>query len=386
METMPIRSAHTTSGIEVFDFFCGCGGLSLGLAQAGMKPIFALDKDMDSVSTFDANFSAKHDVRTVARAIEKFPPDDLRNDVESARCNGSRLLFAACAPCQPFTKQNIRQAGEEETSPRETDSRFPLLEHIRAFISGYKPDYVFVENVPGLLKERPDGPLGKLEKCLEENGYPTPASEIIAAQDYGVPQRRRRFVMLASRLGEIDLPKPTHGPNREHPYKTVRDAIGDKEQYPPLKAGETHPEIPNHQAARLSERNLRRLWYTPDEGTRRSWPEYLQLPCYKKEYTGHTDVYGRMRWDAPATGLTTRCISLSNGRFGHPEQHRAISVREAAALQTFPDDFVFTGSLNAQARQIGNAVPPLLAKVFGEHILEHYRTHRERTRNEEQKT
>lgn len=333
-----------------------------------MEPVFALDKEADAIATFRHNIpKAGHYVRVAAKAIEEFSPKRLRRQVATARRGGSAILFAACAPCQPFTKQNTTRGGD-------TDPRFFLLERVLDFISAYKPDYIFVENVPGLLKQRGDGPLGKLENCLGENDYHA-ASGIIAAQDYGVPQRRRRFVLIASRLGAIEFPEPTHGPNRERPYQTVRDAIGDEERYPPLKAGEIHPRIPNHRAAKLSGRNLVRLRRTPPEGIRRSWPNHLQLPCYKKEYGGHTDVYGRMRWDAPATGLTTRCISLSNGRFGHPEQDRAISVREAAALQTFPDGFVFTGSLNAQARQIGNAVPPRLAEVFGRHILEHYRAY-----------
>jgi DNA (cytosine-5)-methyltransferase 1 len=114
-----------------------------------------------------------------------------------------------------------------------------------------------------------------------------------------------------------------------------------------------------------------RIQSTPPEGDRSYWPEHLKLECHKN-YNGHVDVYGRMKWDAPATGLTTRCVSLSNGRFGHPEQNRAISVREAAAIQTFPDDFVFKGSLNSQARQVGNAVPTKLAEVFGEYLLQHW--------------
>lgn len=341
-----------------------------------MEPVFALDKEADAIATFRHNIpKAGHYVRVAAKAIEEFSPKRLRRQVATARRGGSAILFAACAPCQPFTKQNTTRGGD-------TDPRFFLLERVLDFISAYKPDYIFVENVPGLLQQRGGGPLEKLETCLRENGYAS-ASGVIAAQDYGVPQRRRRFVLVASRLSPIELPKPTHGPDREHPYQTVRDAIGDEERYPPLKAGETHSKIPNHRAACLSERNLARLWNTPEgEMRRNSWPEDLQLPCYK-EYGGHTDVYGRMRWDAPATGLTTRCISLSNGRFGHPEQHRAISVREAA-LQTFPDGFVFTGSLNAQARQIGNAVPPLLAKVFGGTSRNITGAYRERTRNEEQ--
>jgi DNA (cytosine-5)-methyltransferase 1 len=141
--------------------------------------------------------------------------------------------------------------------------------------------------------------------------------------------------------------------------------------FPPIAAGETYAEIPNHRAARLSELNLERIRATPPGGGRFDWPEELMLTCHLGEYNGHTDVYGRMHWDRPASGLTTRCISLSNGRFGHPEQDRAISVREAASIQTFADDFVFFGSLNSMARQVGNAVPVLVAEVFGRYFLTH---------------
>jgi DNA (cytosine-5)-methyltransferase 1 len=193
--------------------------------------------------------------------------------------------------------------------------------------------------------------------------------DVIESQDYGVPQRRRRLILVASLLGEIKLPKKTHGPGTANPsYSTVWDWISD---FPPIAAGETHPVILNHRAARLSDKNLERIRATPEGGGRLDWPDELVLECHSKEYRGHTDVYGRMRKDRPATGLTTRCISLSNGRFGHPEQDRAISVREAASIQTFTRDFTFLGNLNSMARQIGNAVPATLARVFGQMLLEH---------------
>jgi DNA (cytosine-5)-methyltransferase 1 len=172
-------------------------------------------------------------------------------------------------------------------------------------------------------------------------------------------------------LKKIELPSETHGPNTKNiKYSSVRDWISN---LPPIDAGKTHSTIPNHQAARLSSINLKRIKLTPEGGNRLSWPKYLWLNCHKNGYKGHTDVYGRMKWDAPATGLTTRCISYSNGKFGHPDQNRAISVREAACLQTFPMDFIFEGNMNSKARQIGNAVPVLLAKVFGKHINKHYK-------------
>ena len=201
---------------------------------------------------------------------------------------------------------------------------------------------------------------------------------IISAQDYGAPQVRRRLVLVASRMGTISIPVPTHGLDRTKACVTVRDAIAD---LPPVEQGTEHPDkrrYPNHRAAGLSSLNLERIRHTGVNG-RRDWPESLLPKCYTKEingerYKGHSDCYTRLAWDEPAPGLTTRCISYSNGRFGHPEQDRAITVREAARLQGFPDSFTFTGSLNSMARQIGNAVPVQVAKAFGLHFIKHIRS------------
>ncbi|WP_418502555.1 DNA cytosine methyltransferase [Flagellimonas sp.] len=341
--------------LKVFDFFSGCGGTSRGFQNAGMQPVFALDFDAEAASTFQRNFP---NVSFSQTDITKFDPAELgkfisENDV---------TLFCGCAPCQPFTRQNTQKPDSKN------DSRRSLLSKFGEVVEYYTPDYVFVENVPGIQKVTGNSTLTRFKKRLENIGYQTVVN-IVESQNYGVPQRRRRLVFLASRRGSIDLPSPTHGPDAGKPHNTVRRWI---EHFPAIKAGEEHDKIPNHRAARLSELNLRRVKATPPEGTRADWPDELKLACHTKNgYSGHTDVYGRMKWDEPATGLTTRCISLSNGRYGHPEQDRAISVREAASLQTFPDEFEFLGSLNSQARQIGNAVPVLLAEVFGRHILEH---------------
>jgi len=164
------------------------------------------------------------------------------------------------------------------------------------------------------------------------------------------------------------LPAATHGlKNGLHPYSTVWEWIGD---LPAIPAGGRDDGTRNHQAAALSARNLRRISSTPEGGDRRDWPEHLILPCHEG-HKGHTDVYGRLSRDRPASTLTTRCISLSNGRFGHPTQDRALSVREAACLQTFPREFAFEGGLASMAVQIGNAVPVELARKFGETINEH---------------
>lgn len=194
---------------------------------------------------------------------------------------------------------------------------------------------------------------------------------LLDAKHFGVPQTRRRWVVIASRLVKPSLPSRTHGPGIK-PFASVRDAIA---RYPAVAAGEHSATVPNHRAANISPQNLRRLKATPlDGGGRMLWPEELVLDCHRGDYEGHSDVYGRMRWDAPAPTLTCKCYSISNGRYGHPEQHRAISLREAARLQSFEDRFVFYGASQQDiGAQIGNAVPVRLAHRLAQTVLDLHR-------------
>jgi len=223
----------------------------------------------------------------------------------------------------------------------------------------------FLENVPGLAKVPGYSSYRRFCTILQRYNYQY-CTGILDAKNYGVPQTRRRFVLIAARNTEPTLPDPTHGPGLL-PYVTVQDAI---RLYPEISAGETHPLIPNHRAARLSPINLTRLQHTPrNGGDRTQWPDHLWLTCHRNRASGYTDVYGRMRWESPAPTLTCRCHSISNGRYGHPEQHRAISLREAAKLQTFDDEYIFYGTtLQHLAAQIGNAVPVRLAEAVGHQL------------------
>jgi len=352
------------NNIAVFDFFCGCGGTSRGFQKAGMDIAFALDIDQDAKSTFTKNFP-----ETVF--CDKSITDLIDSGLEQAldKHRNSYKLFCGCAPCQPFTKQITE-------SPKR-DERKNLLIHFGNIVEICKPDFVFVENVPGLQKvpKHKHGPFPSFKKLLKKLGYQLTYG-VVAAQDYGAPQLRRRFVLLASRHGEISIPAPTHG-SPETPYKTVYDAIHD---LPAIAAGETYSgsDVLNHRAAMLSDINMQRIKASAHNGGgRNNWPKELWPECYTREneegsiHSGHTDCYGRLWWKKPATGLTTRCISYSNGRFGHPVQDRALSVREAARLQGFDDEFEFTGNLNSMARQIGNAVPVDLAFAMGNHFIKH---------------
>ena len=343
--------------IQVYDFFAGCGGASCGFQAAGMGVSFALDYDANVRQNFKANFPDAH---FELADIRKVSVDMVRQRVESER--PSPVLFSGCAPCQPFSKQNTKRPSLDE------DERVPLLAHFARFVEGCRPDLVFVENVPGLQNlDSESQPFGDFLNRLDAAKYEIDCRPIRLSK-YGIPQTRRRLLLVGSRHGAIRIPDETHGPGTPNVrYTTVRDWIS---HLPPIRAGEEHEKVLNHKAANLSERNLDRIKATPEGGGERDWPEYLRLECHKG-FTGYSDVYGRMAWDSPASGLTTRCISYSNGRFGHPEQDRAISIREAACLQTFPEDFMFNGSMASIARQIGNAVPVRLANLIGQQFIEH---------------
>jgi DNA (cytosine-5)-methyltransferase 1 len=349
--------------IRVVDFFSGCGGTSAGLRAAGMTILTGIDNDADAQASFRRNFP---EASFIGRDIRKIRTSDLVRIIPDDR--NFPLLFCACAPCQPFSQQRRKR--------KRNDERASLLWQFIRFVRRFEPEFVLVENVPGLQTLSAQlGPFERFISTLKRLGYHV-RSGVVESRDYGVPQRRRRLVVMGSRLGPVYFPKATHGPQaRKRAFSTVWEWIGD---LPPIAAGEAHAEVSNHRAGALSDLNLRRIRATPEGGSRIDWPEDLHLECHKNGHKGHSDVYGRMRKHAPASGLTTRCISLSNGRFGHPTQDRAISVREAACLQTFPLDFELRGSLSSMARQVGNAVPVLLSQRFGRRFIEHAR-YRERT-------
>lgn len=343
-----------TREIVLADFFSGCGGTARGFADAGVRPVFATDWDEEAVRTFKLNFPAveavQRDIRELAteEAVSVMPPTG-----EAIR------LLAGCAPCQPFASHRNAATGEDERSDL-------VLELLR-FVEALRPQLVFVENVPGMRRaSRSDGPLTEFVEVLEKTHHV--ALDTISCADYGVPQTRRRLVLIASSLGEIDLPTQTHGPSADRPHVTVRDAL---HSLPRNVEGPQAAAISSHRAMRLTRLNRERIKATPEGGDRRDWPKRLWPDCHSGGFGGHTDVYGRLSWDKPAPTLTTKCISYSNGRFGHPSEHRAITAREAARLQTFADSFEFSGGLTSQARQIGNAVPVLLARQFGRHFVDH---------------
>lgn len=337
--------------VLVFDFFSGCGGTSQGFKQAQMDIVLGIDYDKDACQSFKLNFP---DAKVINDDIHNIPTNTLKEEVELAQSKGF-VLFSGCAPCQPFSQQNKNKLA--------TDPRRSLLIEFGRFVREFKPDLLFVENVPGMQKvgELPT-PFNDFLNMLKNLNY-SYEFKIVSALWFGVPQNRKRLVLIAAKNFKISFPLEQKIKNSK--FSTVRDWIHN---LPPIEAGEKHSEIEDHHASKLSSMNLERIKHTKEGGGKETWPAHLQLNCHK-QYKGHSDTYSRMAWDKPASVLTTRCTSYSNGRYGHPEQNRAISIREAALLQTFPMNYKFFGNQNSRAKQIGNAVPPLMAQKIGEYFI-----------------
>lgn len=335
--------------IDAIDFFCGAGGLTRGLMDGGINVILGIDSQEGYRRTYEKN---NPPAKFICYDIKKLPFSQIAKEIREIPRN--KLMFAACAPCQPFSKQRTVTKNIHQRT---------LLSCFTTFIREFQPGFILIENVPGITRVGGNSTYKRFITTLRRLGYHYDTADV-DAKNYGVPQTRRRHIVLASKWARILIPEPTHGPGRI-PYETVRSAIS---HFPPIEAGAIHPSIPNHRASFLSATNLERLHHTPhDGGNRKKWPKKLFLPCHKGKYKGHTDVYGRMWWDRPAPALTCKCHSLSNGRYGHPDQDRAISLRESAALQSFPDDYIFYGNSKEDiGNQIGNAVPVLLARKIAE--------------------
>lgn len=343
--------------ISAVDLFCGAGGLTHGLSQAGVDVRLGVDIDPASQHPYEANNDAEFCLADVldldpAVIVERFVP-------------GTTTLLAGCAPCQPFStySQKARRDGTARRDRGKKDD-WKLVERFGELISAVQPDLVAMENVPPLFNA---AVFKRFLKHLDGYSYD---ARVVDCTSVGLPQTRKRLVLVASRLGSIRLPQ------FDGDRQTVRTTIGG---LPPLAAGESCPTDRVHRASALSPLNLQRIRTSVPGGTWREWPEELRAKCHSQE-SGITypSVYGRMMWDEPAPTITTQCFGYGNGRFGHPEQDRAISLREAAMLQGFPRSYEFlpqdqTVSFSVLGRLIGNAVPVTLGKAIGEVLVEHVR-------------
>lgn len=337
--------------VYAVDLFCGAGGLTHGLERAGIDVRLGVDIDPACRYPYSSNNNAKFELKSV----EDLHADEVK---KAFRKNGINLL-AGCAPCQTFSTYN-RKASQD-------DERWWLLLQFSRLVRETSPELVTMENVPSLINQNV---FKSFVEELEQANYHV-TYQIVNCADYGLPQHRKRLVLLASKLGSINLLQPHEiGVNSQ----TVREAIAD---LPPLQAGEANETDPLHQSSSLSPTNLDRIKASRPGGTWRDWEEQLVAECHKKG-SGKTypSVYGRMSWDEPAPTMTTQFFGFGNGRFGHPEQDRAISLREGAILQSFPKEYKFVPpeepiAIKTVGRLIGNAVPVKLGEVIGLSIRVH---------------
>lgn len=342
--------------LSAIDLFCGVGGLTAGLEKAGINVIAGIDVDSSCQFAYEKNnhthFFCKDIKKVNGYSLKSLYP---KNTIK---------VLVGCAPCQPFSKYSHRYHKNGEK-----DEKWGLLYSFSKIVREVEPEVVSMENVPSLVNETV---FKDFVSSLKTMSYHVSYS-IAYCPDYGVPQKRKRLVLLASKLGEIKLIPPVYSKGN---YVTVRQAIG---HLAPLSDGAIDPHDYLHQAGKLSKLNKRRIIQSVPGGTWRDWDKDLWLNCHKKK-TGQTypSVYGRMKWDEPSPTITTQFYGYGNGRFGHPEQNRAISLREGAILQSFPLDYIFTDaehhlSKKQIATHIGNAVPVLLGKAIGKSILIHTR-------------
>ena len=330
---------------EVVDLFCGVGALSHGLHLAGFEILAGYDLDPRCKYAFETNNRATFFTRDVATLT----PKEIRNHYSG----NSLSILAGCAPCQPFSTYQRRYAE---------DPRWSLVSVFGELAASVLPDIVTMENVPALLNYKSGEVFQALCQQLEEAHYFV-SWTVAKCEEYGVPQRRRRLVLIASRT---ELPNPLLSTHTQP--LTVRDAIGT---LPPISAGEVDLNDPLHTSQSLNETNLQRIRASKPGGTWRDWPTHLRANCHRRT-TGKTypAVYGRMVWNQPSPTITTQCYGFGNGRFGHPEQDRALSLREAALLQSFPQYYDFlptqeTPNFSEMGKWIGNAVPVRLAEAIG---------------------
>lgn len=341
--------------VAAVDLFCGIGGLTHGLIKAGIPVVAGIDIDKTCKYAYEANNDSD------------FIHADITNltgrEVSDLYPEGCIKILVGCAPCQPFSTHT------QKNEKRVEDEKWKLLYSFSKLIQEVQPDIVSAENVPAIARSKV---FIDFIAELEDLGYDIFWDKVYCP-DYGVPQSRKRLVLLASKFGPINIIPATHSHDE---YETVRDRIGKIEA---MAAGELSAGDPLHRTSRLGAINLRRIKQSKPGGTWKDWDEDLVSPCHRKESgKSYSGVYARMSWDSLAPTMTTQFYSYGTGRFGHPKQDRALSLREGALLQTFPEDYDFIDpelpfSIKRIGMHIGNAVPVRLGYIIGKSISEHIR-------------
>lgn len=337
--------------LNSIDLFSGCGGLTEGLHQAGFETKVAIELVDNAVKAFKLNHTNTH---VIDRDIRKISAEEIKEKLDGQPLH----LLAGCPPCQGFS--SMRRLNRKESV---ADDRNTLVEEYFRLIKELQPLTIMMENVPAL---KDYALFLDIVEELDKMGY-NPVYEVVNVKDYGVPQGRRRLVLLGSRLGKIEIAKPT-----VKGKVTVREVIGNLEPVTET-TDPVHKIFPKHSA-----KVQKRIELTPKNGgSRKDLPQEYTLECHKKANVGFNDVYGRLRWDDYSTTITGGCLNPSKGRFLHPEENRCITAREAAMLQSFPRDYKFPTDISktALALLIGNALPPKFSYYQSQNIKKHIEQH-----------
>lgn len=349
-----IKYNNFIKNCKIVDLFCGVGGLTHGLVKEGFNVVAGYDIDETCRYAYEEN----NNTTFFSKDVNELTSTEIKDLYKNAKIK----ILVGCAPCQPFSSYNFKN---------DDTKKWFLLHQFARLIEEIQPEIVSMENVPQLLNFKKASIFQDFLAVLDKNGYHVDY-KIVNCPKYGIPQKRKRLVLLASKLGEIKLIEETH--KEKEDFITVKDVIG---HLAPLNHGEVSENDPLHRAAKLSPINLKRIRQSKPGGSWKDWDKDIQLKCHQKD-SGKTyvSVYGRMVWNEPSPTMTTQCNGLGNGRFGHPEQDRAISLREAAILQTFPDDYKFiepntSVTTRTLSTHIGNAVPVRLGEIIALSIKKH---------------
>ena len=372
--TISSKTQQVISSISAVDMFCGIGGLTHGLLQSGIRVNAGIDIDRTCRNVYELNNAAE------------FIEEDIRSigisELERLYSKETLKLLVGCAPCQPFSSHTRKNKS------RKKDPQWGLLAEFQRLVEGLRPEIIAIENVPSLQRKDVFTAFVSKLQDLKYQVYPT----VVYCPEYGIPQTRRRLVVLASLLGDISLVPRTHARFRISstisptnasslqpqenlkPLQTVRAAIGD---LPEIGDGQISNEDPLHRTRKLSSLNRERMRQSKPGGSWLDWDDSLRAPCHQRESgQSYKSVYARMSWDEPAPTITTQFYSFGTGRFGHPEQDRALSLREGALLQTFPRSYDLIDpsipiSFQRLGTHIGNALPVQLGTIIGQSIMEH---------------
>lgn len=345
--------------LKAVDFFCSGGGMSSGMQTAGIKILAGIDIDNNCRETYVANIKNAEFIHADVFQLEESKLEEKLN----LQKNDDDLILIGCSPCQFWSIINT-----DKTKSKESKN---LLKEFRRFVEYFNPGYVVVENVPGVLKNKRKSGLSGFIIWLKNNNYKVHFDNHDISE-YGVPQSRKRFTLVANRVSKIEI-----SPLKSTAKKlNVIDVIGVHNGFPEIKAGHRDPSDFMHTVAGLRDINLKRLKFTEkDGGSRIAYADNEELVpnCHKNDKVNFKDSYGRMSWNKQSPTITTKFFSISNGRFAHPQEDRAISLREGAVLQSFPKDYVFKAkSIANVAKMIGNAVPPKYAQCIADAIIKNH--------------